>query len=60
MGKFVLTIQTDNAAFDPIEDELARILRSIADDLIDYGPWAGGTIRDINGNPVGSYRHTGK
>ena len=60
MGTFKLTINTDNAAFDDdMEAELARILTDIAQALRDYGPWAGGTIRDINGNPVGTYTITG-
>ena len=59
---FKLTIDTDNAAFDedgghpaPREQEVARILRAIADDLAtgtdDFAMYR--TLRDINGNDVG-------
>jgi hypothetical protein len=60
MGKFTLTIQTDNAAFedDPVP-ELVRILKETAAQMHMMNDF-NGTIRDINGNPVGTYRHTGK
>ena len=53
---FKLYINADNAAFDPPQPELARILRGIAD-RIDNGLEMRQfqTIHDGNGNPVGQF-----
>jgi len=54
MMKFSVTVKCDNAAFDPDPlEELARIIRDLADRL-DRGV-AFGSIRDVNGNCVGSF-----
>ncbi len=53
---FKLTIDTDNAAFEgEREQEVARILRHVADQLLLGEPFAPNyeTLRDINGNNVG-------
>jgi|6_EtaG_2_1085325.scaffolds.fasta_scaffold04235_7 DNA-directed RNA polymerase subunit M/transcription elongation factor TFIIS len=51
---FKLTIETDNAAFDPYpEMETARILRVIAEQI--EGAANAGAAVDINGNRVGSF-----
>ena len=53
---FKLTIDTDNAAFEEgREEEVARILRHVADQLLLGEPMAPNyeTLRDINGNDVG-------
>ena len=51
---FKLTIETNNAAFEPYpEMETARILREIADVL--EGAANAGTATDINGNAVGKF-----
>lgn len=52
---FKLEIETGNAAFDDEGKayEIARILRDLAD-KIENGAEAG-SVRDINGNKVGSY-----
>lgn len=55
---FRLKVGTDNAAFDEGHNELARILREIANDLdnLNRDPWPRvDTIRDINGNIVGEW-----
>lgn len=58
---FNLGISTDGAAFqlgDPDDgpaDELAHILRELADDLALRGIRRTGTVRDSNGNTVGSW-----
>lgn len=53
---FKLTIKTDNAAFehDAKYYELARILRSVADD-IENAYRTTGVCHDVNGNLVGKY-----
>lgn len=56
---FTLTFACDNAAFDQW-DEVARVLRAIADAVEetaveDIQP---GTVRDANGNTIGSYEVT--
>lgn len=64
LEKFTLSIDTTNAAFFDEEtgretvEQISQILREVADRL-DQGDWYEGhtrTIRDINGNRVGSYR----
>ena len=54
-----ITIKTDNAAFEDGNrtDEIARILREIADDISSgHTP----VVNDLNGNKVGSVMLTGK
>lgn len=51
---FVLTIKTDNAAFeDDPTAEVARILRGLADRLEGASPDEDYPLRDLNGNCVG-------
>tara|TARA_Y100000310_G_scaffold164247_1_gene164066 strand:- start:514 stop:714 length:201 start_codon:yes stop_codon:yes gene_type:complete len=61
---FVLTIETDNAAFDSDgheshiakTEEIARILNRAAEQLVEIPIGAAATIiHDINGNAVGSW-----
>ena len=59
--RFVLTINTENEAFEPdARLEIARILDQLASDL-DCGKarldWTHKSIQDINGNTVGHYVH---
>ena len=59
---FKLSIDTDNAAFEPEEGgprpELARILRELAN-VLDAGDGGRGrSLRDVNGNIVGEWRLT--
>lgn len=54
MTRFEIDLKTTNAAFDPPDPEISRILRDIADKL-EAGNLNGGTIMDINGNPVGGW-----
>jgi uncharacterized protein YukE len=57
-SEFTLHIETDGAAFDVPggSDELARILRELADRVTDgAGRWRG-SLSDSNGNTVGSWR----
>ncbi len=49
----IITFDADNAAFEDMHDECARILRAIAE-KIDRGE-TGGDVRDINGNKVGTW-----
>jgi len=56
--KLTITIEMDNAAFDPPELEVARILRDVAQRLDDgqrLSPddWFP-ALRDVNGNLVGT------
>jgi hypothetical protein len=59
MAKFVVSIETDNAAFeDAPENEIARILSELADKVEGRGMavvtvFGSLTLRDINGNIVG-------
>ena len=46
-----ITIDTENAAFDPPESEVARILRKLADKA--EGGEFDAPIMDLNGNRVG-------
>jgi DNA-nicking Smr family endonuclease len=56
MTTFTLKIDCDNAAFDDNEaDEVARILRSIADKL-EHGQTNFPNVFDIHGNTVGEAR----
>jgi hypothetical protein len=58
MGRFTLTIATDNDAFTPEPNsEIARILRRAAT-FIESG-WLDGqpfALLDVNGNSVGAYQ----
>lgn len=57
MATFTLTINCDNAAFDPAPDcELARILRELSAQLVDLQLDADTAINlyDINGNHCGT------
>jgi hypothetical protein len=56
--RFTLTIDCDNAAFDPDPSlEVARLLKNIVYDMDEgRGDYSGSTsIRDRNGNKVGSF-----
>ncbi len=62
---FKLTIETDNAAFAYDDgspnayDEIARILADLATRLPSAGsPISHGSLRDVNGNTVGSWKLT--
>jgi len=54
MSKIIITINTDNAAFDD-EDELRRILKELSEriEISDFPTM----LRDINGNYVGSIEY---
>jgi hypothetical protein len=56
-----LVLDTDNAAFEgeQLGPEVSRILEDLAKELI-YSPNQDRTLRDINGNTVGSIKWTGK
>ncbi len=53
--RLTITIDMDNAAFEPDGQEAARILRKVEDWLTTfYGPASTALIlRDLNGNTVG-------
>lgn len=57
--KFELKIKCDNAAFQDgaCSDEIARILRKMAEKIEAYGPTeiVAGRVLDSNGNVVGNY-----
>lgn len=52
--KFTLEINCDNAAFDPIEGELQRIVSLVATRVANGSKSS--AIYDINGNYVGCYK----
>lgn len=60
--KLKIELTMDNAAFDPVADEIQRILTNIGEDisngtaLCEIGDHE--TLRDINGNTVGEARVT--
>lgn len=57
MEHITIRIQTTGAAFDSPAEELARILRELADRLDHAGgnmPDVSQTLRDINGNTCGT------
>jgi len=58
---FTLKIKTDNAAFNegPMVsgDEISRILNEVSNRVASHEKISG-TVRDINGNTVGSYKLT--
>jgi hypothetical protein len=53
MSAFTVTFETDNAAFEDYETEVARILRAVAKQ-VESGSF-GGVIHDVNGNRVGNW-----
>lgn len=57
--KIVITIDTDNDAFQPNEtskeNEVMRILRMLADDIFQHNIRSN-PIYDINGNKVGEFK----
>lgn len=60
MAKFIVEIDLDNAAFDndafdPVADELSRLLRRVAA-RVEIGDPKDGKLLDFNGNTVGTYR----
>ncbi len=55
MTTFTLKIDTDNAAFEFPEGEVARILRHVAN-LVENGGYREGPLLDVSGNRVGEYR----
>ena len=64
--KFELTINTENSAFDngSLGHELARMIHQIACDIeslpvnnISFIDGLDVSIKDINGNIIGTYRH---
>lgn len=54
MSNILITINTDNAAFDD-DCEVPRILRNLANRIEMVGDRAMGPLRDINGNIVGEF-----
>lgn len=52
---FRINLDTDNAAFTEDGSEVARLLRKVADDIDNGG--RDGSLRDINGNRVGSWEY---
>lgn len=57
MGKVVITIETDNAAFeDAFEYEVAKVLAQVPQKLDEDGA----KLRDTNGNTVGEVRVYGE
>lgn len=54
--KIEITINTDNAAFQEDSGELGRILRTVSEKVAGLEPGEGATLRDANGNTVGSVR----
>lgn len=54
MSTIHITINVDNAAFeDAGGDEVARILRQLANHYADDGFYVFETLRDVNGNTIG-------
>lgn len=59
--RFNLTINTDSAAFDDdCGNEIARILREVADRMEEDSAVIRGIIRDFNGNKCGEYTNFGE
>ena len=54
--EYKLKIETDNAAFQDVQEEVARILREVAVNL-EIGIKKA-NVRDINGNVVGEFNLT--
>lgn len=61
IAEFELALRSSNAAFgnDPMTcaEEVARILREVADDIAVGTRYCGGNLRDANGNTVGSFSY---
>ena len=59
-----LILDMDNAAFGETEEdrlaEAARILREVADNLVDRGVCDTRGLRDLNGNSVGNYHFSAR
>ena len=53
---FQLTFKTQNEAFDAGPPEIARILREVAERI--ERDDSEGTVRDYNGNTVGTFKLT--
>lgn len=51
---FKVEFATDNAAFEDVNSEVARILRDLAD-KVDSGTRTDGRVMDYNGNAVGKW-----
>lgn len=58
MSAFMVTFETDNAAFEDYEAEVSRILRKVATQ-VESGSF-GGVIHDSNGNRVGNWMQESK
>lgn len=60
--KFTLSITCDNASFDDLDTELARLLDKTAQQVRDGYHYLHGsrTIFDSNGNDVGRYKLEGE
>ena len=54
----IIEIETDNAAFEGKNYELARILRELADKLVQNGNIDSMKLRDTNGNTCGKFTDT--
>ena len=52
---FSLTIECDKAAFEDDPDQLAKLLRQVADRVDDGQRQQSGSVRDANGNKVGTW-----
>jgi hypothetical protein len=56
---FKLTIKTDNASFGDtdaeLREEVARLLRQLAEDMINEPHITAATLRDYYGNSVGEW-----
>ncbi|WP_158564074.1 hypothetical protein [Jiangella anatolica] len=55
MGKLVIEINTDNAAFEENPTEITDILKTIGNWIDGFGETEG-IARDSNGNTVGFYK----
>ena len=53
MENIRITVNTENAAFEDWREELARILRELADNAENGRDLDGLHLRDFNGNRVG-------
>jgi molybdopterin converting factor small subunit len=55
-----IKIETGNAAFEYEGEEVGRILHELAARVVQRGSVTRETLRDYNGNTVGSVKVTGK
>lgn len=54
-----IEFETDNDAFeDSLTSEVARILREIANKIENGDDLGGGSVKDVNGNTIGSWELT--